>query len=124
MYGVAASAAVHVGLLCVIMFGGSQYGIDSGDSPTSKLVLIEAPDAEQRDGVDLPPMPAGSTAPSDVELEDALARLAPPPSDALADKAVEPAPIDAIHEPVEARPVGKHLLREKGSLCTISPAKR
>ena len=102
VYGVAASAAVHVGLLCVIMFGGAQYGIDSGDSPTSKLVLIEAPDAEQRDGVDLPPMPAGSTAPSEVELEQALARLAPPPSDTVEDQAVEPGPIDAVQAPAIA----------------------
>src|ERR1041384_6045158 len=76
--GVAASAALHLALLLIIMFGGSQFGIDSGDLPTSKLVLLEAPDAEQRDGEDLPPLPAGSTAPSEVELEDALARVSPP----------------------------------------------
>jgi hypothetical protein len=97
--GVAASAALHVALLLVIMLGGSQYGIDSGDSPTSKLLLLEAPDAEQREGVDLPPMPAGSTAPSEVELEEALAKLAPPPSDAIADQAVEPGPVDEVQAP-------------------------
>jgi hypothetical protein len=100
--GVAASAALHVALLLVIMLGGSQYGIDSGDTPTSKLLLLEAPDAEQRDGVDLPPLPAGSTAPSDVELEEALARLAPPQTEALDDVAVEPGPIDAVHAPTPA----------------------
>jgi hypothetical protein len=102
MFGVAASAAVHVALLLVVMFGGSQYGIDSGDAPTSKLVLLEAPDAEQRDGVDLPPMPAGSTARSEFELEQALAKLAPPPSESLTDQAVEPGPIEAVHAPVPA----------------------
>jgi len=100
--GVAASAALHVALLLVIMLGGSHYGIDSGDSPTSKLLLLEAPDAEQREGVDLPPLPAGSTAPSDVELEEALAKLAPPQSEALDDVAVEPGPIDAVHAPTPA----------------------
>ena len=75
--------------------GGGQYGIDSSDVPTSQLVLIEAPDAEQRDGEDLPPLPAGSTAPSEVELEDALARVSPPANDAIEDQAVEPGPIDA-----------------------------
>src|SRR5262249_31179567 len=50
MFGIAASAAVHAALLLFIMFGGNQFGIDSGDTPTSKLVLIEEPDAEQRDG--------------------------------------------------------------------------
>lgn len=102
MYGVAASAAVHVALLIFIMFGGAQYGVDSGDTPTSKLLLLEAPDAEQREGVDLPPLPAGSTAPSDVELEQALARLAPPTSEEIEDQAVEPGPLDAVHEPAPA----------------------
>ena len=97
--GVAASAALHVAMLLVIMLGGSQYGIDSGDTPTSKLLLLEAPDAEHREGVDLPPLPAGSTAPSDVELAEALARLAPPRSEAFEDQAVEPGPTDAIHAP-------------------------
>ena len=34
--GVAASAALHLAFLLVIMIGGSQYGIDSGDSPTAR----------------------------------------------------------------------------------------
>jgi hypothetical protein len=102
MYGLVASAAVHVALFFFIMFGGSQYGIDSGDSPTSKLLLMEAPDAEQKEGVDLPPLPAGSTAPSEVELEQALARLSPPPTEVLEDHAVEPGPTDAVHEPAPA----------------------
>ena len=97
--GIAASAALHVAMLLVIMLGGSQYGIDSGDAPTSKLLLLEAPDAEHREGVDLPPLPAGSTAPSDVELEEALSRLSPPQSEAFEDQAVEPGPTDAIHAP-------------------------
>ena len=94
--GVAASAAVHAALLILIMYGGSQYGIDSGDVPTSKLVLLESPDAERKDGVDLPPMPAGSTAPSDVELDRALAKLAPPPTTVINDVAVEPGPTDEV----------------------------
>lgn len=118
MYGVAASAAVHVALLFFIMFGGAQYGIDSGDAPTSKLVLIEAPDAEQRDGVDLPPMPAGSTAPSEVELEQALALLSPPPSAAIEDRAVEPGPIDAVQAPVAA-PVAIEALEGPQSTITL-----
>ena len=101
--GVAASAALHVVLLLLIMLGGNRYGIDSGDSPTSKLLLLEAPDAEQREGVDLPPLPAGSTAPSDVELEEALARLAPPASEATEDQAVEPGPIEAVEAPAPSQ---------------------
>jgi hypothetical protein len=117
MFGVAASAAVHVALLLVIMFGGSQYGIDAGDAPSSKLVLLEAPDAEQRDGVDLPPMPAGSTARSEVELEQALARLAPPPSPLLTDRAVEPGPIEAVHAPATA-PVA--IAAVEGPMSTVT----
>jgi hypothetical protein len=100
--GVAFSAALHVALLLLILFGGNHYGVDSGDAPTSKLLLLEAPDAEQRNGVDLPPLPASSTAPSDVELEEALAELAPPQSATFADLAVAPGPVDALHEPVAA----------------------
>jgi len=102
MFGIAASAAVHVALLFFIMFGGNQFGIDSGDTPTSKLVLIEEPDAEQRDGVDLAPLPAGSTTPSEVELDQALARLAPPPSDTIEDQAEEPGPVDDVESPAPA----------------------
>jgi hypothetical protein len=114
--GVAASAALHLALLLIIMLGGSQYGIDSGDSPTSKLVLLEAPDAEQRDGEDLPPLPAGSTAPSEVELEDALARVSPPANDAIEDQAVEPGPIDALQAPAAA-PVA--IVESESSAATL-----
>jgi hypothetical protein len=114
--GIAASAALHLALLLIIMLGGSQYGIDSGDSPTSKLVLLEAPDAEQRDGEDLPPLPAGSTAPSEVELEDALARVSPPANDAIEDQAVEPGPIDALQAPAAA-PVA--IVESESSAATL-----
>jgi hypothetical protein len=102
MFGIAASAAVHLALLLFIMFGGNQFGIDSGDTPTSKLVLIEEPDAEQRDGVDLAPLPAGSTTPSEVELDQALARMAPPQSDTIEDLAEEPGPVDDVASPAPA----------------------
>jgi hypothetical protein len=123
MYGVAASAAVHIALLLVVMFGGSQYGIDSGDSPTSKLVLLEAPDAEQRDGVDLPPLPAGSTAPSEVELEQALAQLTPPPSEVIEDQAEEPGPTDAVQVPVAA-PVAIATVEGPVSTVTMPASER
>ncbi len=121
--GIVASAAVHLGLLLVIMLGGSQYGIDSGDSPTSKLLLLEAPDAEQRDGVDLTPLPAGSTAPSDVELEEALARLSPPQSEATEDMAVEPGPVDAVHTPT-AEPLAISVPENPVGTVTMSSKER
>jgi hypothetical protein len=102
MYGVAASAAVHVVLFLFIMLGGSEYGIHSADVPTSKLVMVPESDAEQREGVDLPPLPAGSTAPSEVELDQALARLSPPPSDTIEDQAEEQAPVDDVQAPATA----------------------
>ena len=121
--GITASAAVHVALLLLILFGGSQYGIDSGDAPTSKLVLLEAPDAEQREGEDLPPMPAGSTAPSDVELEEALAKLAPPPSDTIDDQAVEPGPIDAVEAPASS-PIALVASESPVATVTMTSAER
>ena len=122
-FGIAASAAVHLALLLLIMFGGAQYGIDSGESPTSKLVLIEAPDAEQRDGEDLIPLPAGSTAPSEVELEEALAKLAPPRSEALEDLAVEPGPTDAVHAPTP-EPLAITLPESRAAVVTMSSRER
>ena len=41
--GVALSAAVHLALLAVIMMGGSQYGIDAGDAPTSNSCCWKLP---------------------------------------------------------------------------------
>lgn len=49
------AAALHIGLLLALAFTGGRYdGRDSGDTPTIKLVLVEALDADARDGVETP----------------------------------------------------------------------
>ena len=71
------SAALHLSLILVIVLsGGRQDGIDSGETPTTQLILLEAPDADHRDGVDLPPLePVIPTS----EIEEQLrAENAPP----------------------------------------------
>ncbi len=121
--GVALSAAVHLALLAVIMMGGSHYGIDAGDAPTSQLVLMEAPDADERDGAELPPLEA--VAPNELsedQVDEALAQLAPPPSEALADEAAEPTPVAQLHpEPSGAITIA---VNEIPAAVTMAPAER
>jgi hypothetical protein len=99
--GVALSAAVHVALLAMIVMGGNRYGIDSGDVPTSQLVFMEAPDADQRDGEELPPLEGLAPLEFAKELlENALAKLSPPPAQALPEQSVEPVPLES--SPIES----------------------
>lgn len=51
------SAALHLGIfLAAVVFGGRQDGIGSSDQPASQLVLIEAPDVDRSEGVELAPL--------------------------------------------------------------------
>jgi hypothetical protein len=124
MYGFALSAAVHAALLIAIMVGGRHYGIDAGDVPTSQLVLLEAPQADQRDGAELPPVDAiAPTQASEERIHDALAQLAPPPSEALLlDEAAEPTTEEQLHpEPSGAITVA---INEIPAALTMAPAER
>jgi hypothetical protein len=124
MCGFALSAAVHVALLLAIMVGSSHYGIDAGDSPTSQLVLMEAPQADQRDGVELPPVDAiAPTEVSEQRVDEALARLAPPRSEALLiDEASEPTPEEQLHpEPSGAITIA---VNEIPAAMTTAPSER
>lgn len=50
------SVALHVGLLFLLMsYGGRHEGIDDGDTPITQLVLLEARNADHRDGIESPP---------------------------------------------------------------------
>ena len=91
------SAALHLSLILVIVLsGGRQDGIDSGETPTTQLILLEAPDADHRDGVDLPPLePVIPTS----EIEEQLrAENAPPAASSAAEIAVE---LEDVPEDVE-----------------------
>lgn len=121
--GVALSAAVHLVLLALIMMGGSHYGIDAGDSPTSQLLLMEAPDADQRDGAELPPLEAvAPTELSEDQVDEALAQLAPPPSEALVAEAAEPTPeVEPHPEPSGAITIA---VDEIPAALTMAPSER
>ena len=91
MCGGVLSAALHVGLLLVILSGGRHDGIHAGDVPTLKVVLLEAPEADRSDGAELPPLePAVPTPASEEQLLAAIARLAPLPTDAIAPQPANP----------------------------------
>ena len=99
------SAALHIGLLLVILSGGRHDGMHTGDAPISMLVLLEASEADRRDGVELPPLePAIPTPVSEEQLQAAIATLAPPPAEMIAPELAEITPPDdpltAVSEPM------------------------
>lgn len=79
------SAAVHVGLLLVILAGGRQEGMQTSEAPDSVPLLLEAREAGRSDIVErsLPELPVPTPA-TDEELHAAIARLALPLADAIA----------------------------------------
>lgn len=77
--GAAFSAVLHIGLILLIALSGSgPDGLGSSPSSFTQLVLIEAPDADQRDGLDLPPLEP-EIAPVPIE-EPLQPQMAPPQS--------------------------------------------
>lgn len=51
-----ASAALHVGIAMLVFFSGDRHdGIHSGDTPATKLILVEAASVDTREGVELHP---------------------------------------------------------------------
>jgi hypothetical protein len=50
------SAALHLGLFFLLMsYGGRYDGIDDGETPITRLVLLESRHADHRDGIESPP---------------------------------------------------------------------
>lgn len=85
------TAALHLGLLFLFLLDGGQGGIDAGDAPTLQLVLLQAPEADHREGVDLPPMkPVAAPEPREELPRLELAKASPPPSDTPAVQAAHP----------------------------------
>jgi hypothetical protein len=130
----ALSAALHVALLLVIVLSGGRHdGIDAGDTPTSRLVLIEAPDADDREGVELPPLepalptaeleeqlraekapsaplPADPTVTELAQADVAPAEESPPETDATATNAIDPTPA-FVMSPAEQSALSQRLAR-------------
>lgn len=80
------SATLHFGLFLVIVLSGGRHdGIESGETPSGQLVLLEAPDVDHRDGVDLPPLdPAVPTTKIEEQLHADNGAPASLPADAIA----------------------------------------
>jgi hypothetical protein len=96
------SAALHIGLLLVIMSSGRHDAMHSGDAPISQLLLLEAREADYSDVVEPPPLePAIPTPASEEQLHATIARLAPLPPDAIAPQPAEFAPNEPLTEAIE-----------------------
>src|SRR5687768_17213619 len=51
------STAIHACLvLAILLSGGRHDGVGTGETSLAQLVLIEAPEADQREGLDLTPL--------------------------------------------------------------------
>jgi hypothetical protein len=80
------SAALHAGVFfAVIMSGDRHDGVYSGDTPTTRLILMEAPRADKKDGVELTPLEPTAAAPqldppllAQLELAETVPSEAPP----------------------------------------------
>lgn len=73
------SVALHVAVLLLILLSGGRFdGADSGDTPVSQLVLIEAPEADQRDGRDLAPLTPASA--QEIHVNEPLPEEEAPPA--------------------------------------------
>jgi len=98
------TAALHVGLLLVISLHGGEGGVDTGDEPALKLVLIKASEADRTEGVDLPPTPPVVPAePSEEQPQVRVAEAVLPPSDAQVERAAQPLieePLPQVAEPL------------------------
>lgn len=78
MLAALASAVLHLGLLvAAFMLGGRQDGLGASDQIAPHLVLIEVPDVDPTQGVDLPPIELAAI-PAVVTQQPAV-ELAPPP---------------------------------------------
>jgi len=88
----AASAALHAVMFVLIVYSGGRHdGIDEGDTPITRLVMIEASEADRRDGVELTPIEPEVPAPDiqpqpDPSLEPPVSVVA---DELLADTAPE-----------------------------------
>jgi hypothetical protein len=79
--------------LVVILSGGRRDGMQTGDTPISMPVLLEAPEVDRSDGVELPPLEPEIPVPaSEEQLNAAIAELAPLPTDAIAPQPAESSP--------------------------------
>ncbi len=103
-----ASVALHLVIyLAAFVFGGRHDGVGESERIASQLVLIEAPDVDRSDGLELAPLePSFATE----LLAEQLGQDAEPPA---------PIQIEASTEPVEARPVPTELAADVSALASL-----
>jgi hypothetical protein len=97
------SVGLHLALLIALLSGGRQDGVHSGDTPTMKVVLMEAENADRRQGFDLFPLePALPDTPIEERLSAAIAGFVSPLRDLLEpEPAEQPATAEAPAEAIE-----------------------
>lgn len=99
----AVSAALHLGFLLLAVFSGDRHdGVHASDTPIAQLRLIEAPNADRREGIELPPVEP--TLPT-LDIEEPLhARIEPPAAPATDALELEPDVANVVlpHEPPSA----------------------
>lgn len=98
------SAAFHVALFVIILLSGGRHdGVGASDTSLTKLVLIEAPDADRREGLDLTPLePTVSKSEAVDQLE---VDVEPPTSVAGDESGNELADAQPVVHPAEPSPV-------------------
>jgi hypothetical protein len=95
------SVALHVVLVLVILAGGRHEGLQTGDALVSMPLLLEEVEADRGDVEERPlAEPAAPTPPSAAQLDAAIAKLAPAPSEALIPDLADFAPPEVA--PVQA----------------------
>jgi len=96
------SVALHVVLVLVILSGGRYDGLQTGDALVSMPLMLDEIEADRGDAEQRPlPEPAEPTPPSDAELDAAIARLAPAPSETIIPDLADFAPPQQAPIPVE-----------------------
>jgi hypothetical protein len=79
------SAALHAGVFFAVITSGDRHdGVYTGETPTTQLILMEAPEADEREGVELTPLEPTAATPqieqpllAQLDLPEAAAADAP-----------------------------------------------
>lgn len=98
------SVVLHVGLFLAIAWSGGRYqGIDHGETPVTRLVMIEARTADQREGALQPPLEptAAEIEPAQRETGEDTAPPEPLPGEIPTESVAYLEPDSAISEPLQ-----------------------
>jgi hypothetical protein len=100
------SVGIHFALLLAILSGGRHEGVHSGDTPTLKVVLMEAANADRREGFELFPLePALPDTPIEERLSAAIAGFVSPVREFLDPEPARQAAIPEAPPPEAVEPI-------------------